>query len=62
MKPKLCKKKLGEPDLKNGMLVCNEPVHFVGSDEAAREGCYSGWYHDDPNLDVSHFAVWDGSL
>lgn len=59
---KICQKKLGEPDEKNGMRICHEPVHFVGHATASAAGMYSGWYHEDPALDLSHHALWDGAL
>lgn len=60
---KVCQKKLSaETDEHRGLIPCWEPVHFVGSERAAQEGTYSGWYHDDPELDLSHFALWDEAL
>lgn len=59
---KICQKKLGEPDVENGMILCWEPVQFIGSEEAAMAGMYSGWYHVDPALDLSHRALWDAVL
>lgn len=54
---KLCYAKLGEPDESNGMKVCREPIFFMSPEQAADAGCFSGWYHQDPNLDLTHWPV-----
>ena len=46
-----CAKKLGSPDLRNGMKVCNEPAEYV------HQGGLTGWRHMDRTLDSDHYPV-----
>lgn len=35
---------------------CGAPIGYLCPEQAREEGRFSGWYHEDPALDLSHRA------